>query len=246
LPESTVSYLEWRGSSALAASSKDNHVMQLMADPAMAPLWLAMAANFQKQQRASKASAPPLTMPEVVSLLQNPAVFGIIELPHAAEASPGGKPPKRMAVFVVYDATGKANLIGKLEAAADTRGPNPQAITHFEFGGTSVEVRSSRTGQRYSAMAGSYFFASDHKRIIEQLISRFSSAAVPVDSITQRPEYAEVRKFVATGGALEFFARMPDVRDMIPSNAKNQNGLHMMVSGWWKDTNGVYFDSYIQ
>ncbi|HVB87165.1 MAG TPA: hypothetical protein VNK23_10940 [Candidatus Dormibacteraeota bacterium] len=230
LPVSTVSYVEWRGSNALAASSKDNHVMQLMADPAMAPLWLGMAANFQKQQRESKASAPPLTMPEVVSLLQNPAVFGIIELPHAAEVSPGGKPPKRMAVFVVYDATGKADLIGKLEAASDTRGRNPQTITHYDFGGTSVEVRSSKTGASYSALAGSYFFASDHKRTIEQLITRFSSAAVPADSITQRPEYAEVRKFVATGDAFEFFARMPNAHDMIPSNAKNQNGQRFLKS----------------
>ena len=230
LPESTVSFVEWRGSSSLAASSTDNHVIQLMADPAMAPLWLGLAANFEKQQRQSKSPAPPLTMPEVVSLLQNPAVFGAIELPNASEVSPDGKPPARMALFVVYDATGKAALIAQLEAASQTSGPNPQTITHYDFDGTSVEVRSGKTGESYSALSGNYFFASDNKATIEQLVTRFSGAAMPADSITQRPEYAEVRKFVGSGGAFEFFARMPAMSDVIPSTPKNPNGEKFLKS----------------
>ncbi len=230
LPASTMSYVEWRGSDALAASSKDNHVMQLMADPAMMPLWLGMAADFQKQQRASKAPAPPLTMPEVISLLQNPAVFGLMEMPRAADASPAGKPGPRIAAFLVYDATGKAALIEKWESATETRGPNPPKVTHYQFSGTSVEVRSSKTGASYSAQVGSYFLTSDRKRTIEQLIARFSSAAAPADSITQRPEYAEVRKFVGSGGVFEFFARMPNVRDVTPVDGKSQTGTKIIKS----------------
>ena len=224
LPASTVSYVEWRGSGALAATSQENHVIQLMEDPAMAPVWIGIAANFQKRQQESKAPAPPLSMPEVVSLLQNPAVFGIIELPRPRDVSPGGKAAPRIAAFMVYDATGKTDLIAKWRAATETRGQNPLTITHYDFDGTSVEVRSGKTGEGYSALAGKYLVASDRKRIVEQLITRFSSASAPANSITQRPEYAEVQTFVGPGGALEFFGRMPDVGELIPPNAKNQNG----------------------
>ncbi len=224
LPASTVSFVEWRGSNALAANSQENHVLQLLADPAMTPLWLGMAANFQQQQKESKAPAPVLSMPDVLSLLQNPAAMGVVQLPRAAEATAAGKPAARMAVFVVYDATGKTELIEKWETATETRGPHPPKVTHFDFGGTSVEVRSTGKGQSYLAQAGNYFVASDQKATIEELITRFSSAATPADSVTQRPEYAEVQKFVGSGAALDFFARMPNVRELMPTNAKNPAG----------------------
>jgi hypothetical protein len=224
LPASTVGFVEWRGSNALAADSAENHVVQLMADPAMAPLWLGMAADFQTRQQASKAPAPALSMPEVLSLLQNPAVFGVIELPHAAEAAPAGKPAARMAVFLAYDATGKTALIEKWDTATEVRGKHPPKVTHYDFDGTTVEVRNRGKGESYLAQSGHYFLASDQKAAIEELIARFRNTDAPADSITQRPEYAEVQKFVGSGAALDFFARMPNLRELTPANPKNPAG----------------------
>lgn len=232
LPASTIGYVEWHGSSALEASAQENHLIQLMADPAMAPVWLQMAAGFQQRQQASKMP-PVLSIPDVLSLLQNPAVFGVIELPRAADAPDPAKPPARMAVFVVYDATGKTALVQKWETATETRGPHPPVITHFDFDGTSVEERSRARGRSYLAMAGDYFVATDRKSTIEQLITRFAGAAAPADSVTQRPEYAQVKKFVEDGAVLDYFARMPDLHDLTPEKSKNPAaaniaaGLHL-------------------
>jgi hypothetical protein len=236
LPARTVAFVEWRGTSAISGDTQQNHVLQMMADPAMAPLWLGLASNFQKSQQDSKAPAPA-SLPELASLLQNPAVFGIIELPHTAEATPGGKPAQRATAFVVYDATGKAALIEKLQAATAAAGANPPTISHYDFHGVSVEVRSRKTAESYSALAGTYFLGADDKQTIEELIARFGSAAAPADSVTQRPEYAEVRKFIGTDAAIDYFARVPDLKEWIAADAKDKN-----VASAMKFINGLHLE----
>jgi hypothetical protein len=229
LPASTVGFVEWRGVSALSAAAQQNHVLQLMGDPAMAPLWLGVAANIQKSEENSKSPAPALNLPEVMSLLQNPVVAGIIEMRPGAEASPTGESAARVARFVVYDAKGKEQLIEKWEAASETRGPKPR---HLDFGGTSVAERTYANGNAdYTAMAGRYFVSSDKKAVVEELISRYGTAGAASDSITQRPEYAAVRKFIGSDGALDYFARMPNIKAwMAAPTDKNQNAFKFISS----------------
>ncbi|MGA9885277.1 MAG: hypothetical protein WBQ34_16300 [Candidatus Acidiferrales bacterium] len=232
LPRSTVAFAEWRGTGALTSAAQQNHVLQLMADPAMAPLWLGIAANVQKSEQNSKAPAPALSLPEVISLLQNPAVAGIIEMPHSAESSPATPLPSPLAMFVIYDATGKTQIIVKWQTATDTRGPKPPVVTHFDFGGTSVEARAYDKSTTYSAMAGHYFVVSDQKPAIEQLITRFQGSTSPADSLTKRPEYVEVQKVIGGEGAMDYFARVPDLHQWVATNAKgkNQAGLKFINS----------------
>ncbi len=227
LPSRTVAFVEWRGTSAIAGDTQQNHVLQMMADPAMAPLWLGLAANFQKSQQKSEASTPPLSLPELESLLQNPLVAGIVETPRGAEAASTGKPSSPVAMFVVYDATGKAELIQKLEAA-DARGKNVPTVTHFDFDGTTVEARTTKQNITYYATVGRYFVSSDKKAVIEDLITRYAAAGAPADSVTQRPEYAEVRKFIGSDAAMDYFARVPDLKEWIAADAKDKNAASAM------------------
>jgi hypothetical protein len=125
---------------------------------------------------------------------------------------------------LVYDATGKTALIEKWDTATEARGKNPPKVTHYDFGGTTVEVRDRGKSESYLAQSGHYFLASDQKAAIEELIARFRNADGPADSITQRAEYAEVQKFVGSGAALDFFARMPNLRELTPANPKNPAG----------------------
>ncbi|MGH9640676.1 MAG: hypothetical protein ACRD3Y_11480, partial [Bryobacteraceae bacterium] len=231
MPASTVALAEWHGTSALTGTAQQNHVLQLMADPAMAPLWLGIAENVQKSEQNSKAPAPALSLPEVVSLLQNPAAAGIMEMPHTA-SSTASKSPSPLAMFAIYDATGKTQIIEKWQTATDTRGPKPPVVTHFEFGGMSVEARTYDKSTTYLAMAGHYFIVSDQKPVIEQLIARFQGSTSPADSLTKRPEYAEVQKFIGAEGALDYFARVPDFHQWVATNAKDkkQAGLKFINS----------------
>jgi hypothetical protein len=228
LPVRTIGFMEWRGMGAISGDAQQNHVLQMMADPAMTPFWLGIAANIQQSQQKSKAPAPPLSLPEAVSLLQNPGVFGIIELPHTATVTAGGKTASPVTAFIVYEATGKAALIEKLQAGTATAGPNAASISHYDFHGVSVEVHSRKTGESYSALAGTYFLAADNKQTIEQLITRFASAAAPADSVTQRPEYATVRKFIGSEAAIDYFVRVPDLKGWIAADTKDKNAASAM------------------
>jgi hypothetical protein len=231
LPENTVALVEWHGTSALAAAAQQSHVVQLMDDPGLAPLWLGIAANVQKSEQNKKGPAPALSMTEVVSLLQNPAAAGIIEIPRAAENA-AAKNSDPVAMFVVYDSTGKAAIIQKWESATETRGPKPPKLSHFDFSGTSVDVRTYEKSTTYLATARHYFVMSDQKTVIEELIHRFGQSNAPADSLAQRPEYAEVQKFVGSDGALDFFARVPNIRDLASAAAKGKNpaGLKFIES----------------
>lgn len=237
LPANTVAFVEWAGTGALSGAAQQNHVLELASDPGLAPLWLGLAEDFQKSRQNGKAPPPPLSLPEIASLLQNPAAAGIIEIPRAADgATTAGKAAAPAAMFVVYDASGKTAIIDKWENAAEAGGPKAATVTHFDFGGTTVEARTRDKETTYSAMAGHYFVASSEKPVIEELIARFGgSGARPPDSLAQRPEYAEVRKFIGTGGAFDYFARVPNLKEWMPANEKDKNraaakllaGLHL-------------------
>jgi hypothetical protein len=228
LPVRTVAVVEWRGAKALGGEGQQNHVLQLLGDPSLAPLWLEIAADFQKQ-RQSHAAAPPLSLSDILSLVQNPAAAGIIEVPQAAENSgrsdsaSGDKPGAPVATFMVYDATGKADILKKWETATVANGPNAAVVRHFNFAGAPIEERAYKTGATYLAMAGHYFVVSNEKQVIEQLITRFSSSDLPSDSLEARPEYVEVQKFIGSDAAFDYFARMPDLKQWIAASAKEKS-----------------------
>lgn len=235
LPARTVAYVEWHGAAETSAAQQ-NHVLQLLRDPGLIPLWLGIAADFEQQQRARKAPAPPLTLPDIVSLIQNPATAGIIEMPSAAGNSQAAVSTPPAATFLVYDAAGKSDIIEKWEAATETQGPKPPAITHFDFDGTSVEERSYGKSTTYLAMAGHFFVVSDQKPVIEHLITRFSAKDAPSDSLAQLPEFLDAQKFLGPDVAFDYFARVPNLKEWVLADTKGKNpantlkfidGLHL-------------------
>lgn len=237
LPARTVAYVEWHGAGEISGATQQNHVLQLLSDPALTPLWLGMAVNFQKQQRAKKAAAPPLSLADIVSLMQNAAAAGIIEMPQAAGSTTSTNGNSPLAVFVAYDATGKADIIEKWEAARGPRGPKVPVITHFNFDGTSVEERAYDKSATYLAIAGHFFVVSDQKTVIEQLITRFSAKDAPSDSLAQLPEYVSAEKYLGPDAAFDYFARVPDLKELTLADAKRKNQANAL-----KFINGLHLE----
>jgi hypothetical protein len=246
LSPNTVFYAEWRGSKFLADAQQKNHVLQLLLDPAFTPVWSAATAELQQraQKAGGQAANPALAplVPEMISLLENPLAFGFVVNPTAIKAAAPDMPESPFAYFLVFDTTGKADLIQKWKALAAAGNKTPADVTKYDFGGTSVEVRTTGKNKSYSAQAGNYFVSSDRKQVIEDLITRFQSASVPAASLTQIPEFAQSRKYVGDNAALEFFARVPDMSQWNPTekNAKSMlqvvksihlEKIHVMASG---------------
>jgi len=213
LSPNTLFYVQWSGRSSLMDAEKKNHVLQLMEDPAMAPVWVMAAMHMQQGMKVPANPATALSPTDVLSFLDNSATFGVAAVTDAPKPAGPDSVAPRFGSFLIYDGTGKASLIQKIRSrlASGNAGKGPAEMTKYDFGGTPVEVWTTGKNVSYSAQAGNYFLVSDQKEIIEDLIGRFRQPARPATSVTQLPGYAEMRKFIGSDSALEYFARIPDV-----------------------------------
>jgi len=222
LSPNTLFYVEWRGKAFLTDAEKKNHVLQLMQDPAVAPLWIAAESHLQQGVQKNSGAAAAMILPDAMSLLDNPVVFGLVANPDVTKSSAPDKAASPIAFFFVYDTTGKTDLIQKWKALSQVGSKAPIEVAKYDFGGTSVEVRTTGKNVSYNAEAANYFLLSDRKQVIEDLITRFRSADRPATSIAQIPEYEQMQKYIGTDAALEFSGRIPNVSELTASdkNAK--------------------------
>jgi hypothetical protein len=218
LPEDTILCAEWRGTAFLSGADQKNHVLQLIEDPAFAPGWFALAANFQR----AKQKPGGLEFSDVLSLLKNPIVFGVAALPQAPASSASDDPPSPFGFFAVYDSTGQTTLIDKWKASVQNNSNTKSAVTAYDFSGTRVEVRGTGPSTAYSAQVSNYFLASNQKEIIEGLIARFRGADHSAKSLGQLTAYRDLQKFIGPDAAFSWYARIPDVDQWkIPPASRN-------------------------
>jgi len=222
LSSDTILYVHWRGKTFASGADEKNHVLQLLQDPDFVPLRNAMVKLAQRNS-GKDSTAPPVEFAEILSLLENEAALGVVMNPAPANADAGGGAPTSGTLFV-YDATGKTALIEKLRAILRANGKEPPVLTTYDFGGTHVEVRATSTGPSYSARTAKYFLIADQKQLIEDLIGRFSSAEKPASAVTLLPEYKAVQPYMGADSSLEFFARMPNVNQLIRPDVQNTSG----------------------
>jgi hypothetical protein len=210
LSPGTVFCVAWRGTASLSGADQKNHVLQLLHDPALAPAWVALAAAFQQRNQKAEGPAAVLGLPDITSLLENPLVLGFDSVSDGTRSpGPNGR-PSRFGFFIVYDATGKTSFIDKWKAAAQSSDKTHSQVTTYDFGGTSVEVRTAGASVTYSAQASRYFVLSDQKQIVESLITRFCSTDGTAASLGQLIAYRDLQKFIGSDAALEWYARIPD------------------------------------
>lgn len=232
LPPDTIFYVQWRGMDLVRAAEKRNHVLQFLQDPDVAPLWASLAVNLQKHETRHGQPAATISLPDIVSLMDNPAIFGLIPSAEPREtragesASPLAKGRPQHGGFLVYDATGKHELIEKLRSQRQEQDNLTVQVTHFKFGGIEIEERTDAKSVSYTAFAGHYFLMSDRKQTIEELISRFGDNGESKTPVARIPHYDEVHKFVGADDAVESFARVPDLNEWQSGDAKTQAAVN--------------------
>jgi hypothetical protein len=233
LPPDTFFFVKWNGSNSLKDAKAKNHLLQLLADPEVAPLEIAGAAYLGQSlaKESAKNSGPQL--PDWISLLENPVVLGFTmpAKPASAVKGPSEKNPPGM--YFVYDGTGKKALLEKLDADSRAKKKDTAKFSKYDFSGVSVEVSESTDEPSYTAYVGSYYVASNRKSLEEDLITRFHGALAPATSITQGVGYRATRKYTGENACIEMFGQMPDIAKLIPDDPKNPTtgkivaGLHL-------------------
>ena len=221
LPADTLFYLQWRGLSSQPDAAKKNHLLQLWGDPDFAAVRVAIAMAFQRSVAAKGNSPSAADIMSFLPLLDNSAIVGFTVPPASSKPSQGSDVASRVASFVVYDATGKDDLIRKLKKIAEANGKDDAIVRSYDFGGTSVDVRTEKETS-YSARAANYYIASNRKEVIEDLIARYRAADKPSTSIAQLAEYQAVRPYMDPDAAVSFLGRVPDLNKLIPSDPKSR------------------------
>jgi hypothetical protein len=224
LPPSTLFYLQWRGKSFLGDADKKNHVLQLLEDPDFEALRQTLAKDFLQRQQKDGSAAPPVQLSDLISLLDNPAAAGLIVGPADSKSVSPGDTSGLGGLFLVYDVTGKTDLVQKLKAVAEANSKEKPKITTYNFGGTSIEVRvqGADANTSYSARAANYLLFATQKEVIEDLVTRYGGANKPATSVAQLPEYQSIRPYVGSDAAIEYFARVPDLDKWTPSSSNAQ------------------------
>ncbi|MGB6076007.1 MAG: hypothetical protein WBG29_10255, partial [Candidatus Acidiferrales bacterium] len=192
LPADTWAYLSWGGTASLKAVSGTNSVLRLWNDPAFTAFLENSIATVSHAGGAQKSELTPEQTAEILSALENAAVIGFMNNPENSQGIEHGSP----GYFLIYDATGKKELIEKLRRERDAHTTERPTVSTVPIGGVSVEKRVSKGGgTSYEAQAASYYIIAGSRHAMAELLARFGTGGAPGASFTQAADFpAECRE----------------------------------------------------
>ena len=233
LPAKTMFYLIWRGTPS-GDARKSNALLSLWDDPDFAASRAAFVESLfsesQRQNDNSKPSREELT--QYASLLDNPFVIGYLPHPDsAAHAKPDAakSAPAWNGMFFVYDRSGKEELLTKAVLrlrAADGQIPK---LTPLTVAGVSALRIERKSVVNYWAETGKFAVSAGELPVFEEILKRLAGKG-DSSNLAQSPAYQEAKPLL-TGGLLEFFLRVPDVKEFAPAaNTTTPQNLAMLNS----------------
>jgi hypothetical protein len=183
LPADVWAYVSWGGTASLNSVSSTNSVARLWTDPGFSAFMARAIAGFAPG--AEPNGLTPERVAQIFSALENQWVVGLISEPQESEAA-GHNP---FSAFLIYDATGKQDLVTMLRQEHDRRSPQAMKKSSIPVGDVTVEKRSYGTGATYQAQAGVYFISTDSLRAMEELIPRLEARNASGVSFTQAADF---------------------------------------------------------
>jgi hypothetical protein len=190
LPADTWAYLSWGGTNSLQAVSSTNSLVRLWADPSFRA-WLENTIGTVSHPGGPTQplfGMNPGQTAEFFSILENSAVVGFT---NKQEANGG--------YFLIYDATGKQDLLDTLRRERDAKSP-PLSRSSLPVGDVTVEKRQFEKSVTYEAQAGPYLINTNSLAEMEELLPRFESRRAPTAPFTAGADFpAECRELSRPG-----------------------------------------------
>ena len=220
MPARTTFYVIWRGTPT-GDARKSNSLLALWDDPDLAPLRAAALQNMQSSspKDSSKPQMSRAEIEETSSLLENSLVLGYIGKPEtkAAAAKSGDHPWNGL--FFVYDRTGKEVLLAKtiLRFRSQEKEP-PQASTITVAGAPALKL-ARKDSVTYWTERGKYAVGAADLGVFEEILARLDGKP-SASSLAQNAAYQEAQQMLR-GGLLEFFLRVPQLKDFAPEAPAN-------------------------
>jgi hypothetical protein len=219
----TSFYLIWRGAPAPEVR-KANSLLALWDDPDFAPVRSAMAAGMlsNANEKSPQEKLTPEELGEFASLLENSFTLGYVSESakrsranaEAANSSAAGeaKRPAWNGVFFVYDRTGKEALLAKAVLRMRAEEKEVPQLSQITIGNVSVLKVERKSDVSYWAEQGKYAVSTGERSVMEDLLSRLDGKSASGASLMQSAAYQEAKPTLG-GGLLEFFLRIPDLKE---------------------------------
>jgi hypothetical protein len=228
LPARTIFYLIWRGTPT-GDIRKSNSLMALWDDPDFAPARAALLNNLMSDSK-KKGDGNGLTREEISSyatLLDNSFTIGYLprEGPAPKPATPGGTVPAWTGTFLVYDRTGKEQLLSKAVLRLRANSGEIPTVSEVTIAGVKALKLERKTGTNYWAETGNYAVAASEPAVFEEILKRVTQKTEG-SSVTELAAYREAKPLLS-GGVVEFFLRVPEIKEIAgdPDSASPQMKL---------------------
>ena len=219
LPASVRFYVHWRGTKTLDAVQGKNGLLRLWVDPDFAPIRRELMARAfgTSWLKTNEKSVRPEQLAVLLPLFENEAIVGSLNLPGSKAAAgagnsgaPGGAAHDASGYdgFVIYDGTGKADLIQKAKALSLKTGAGAAEIHSYMLGKIKIESVERAGGTDFTAQVGNYYLSAGRKELIEELVRRFDAKAPAGASLADDAEWKKTRANFGSGAILEFFVRL--------------------------------------
>jgi hypothetical protein len=163
-------------------------------------------------------------------------------------------------------------VAGSMIVAEDSSGPTTFLDIAYPY--KDPKTGTQRRKFYYLAVTPQMLVGAPRKAMLRETIQRLSSHgdASPVAGLLANPDFSRMRSLLPeklSGLSGSDLTQIPwdqlfsQLEGQIAQGAKQKNGqqppdfgwlksdlisrhLHIALSGWWKDSGGVYFDSYLQ
>jgi hypothetical protein len=220
MPARTTFYVIWRGTPAGDARNA-NALLALWDDPDLAPLRAATLQNMQSSS-AKDPSKPQLSREEIEqtsSLLENSFVLGYLRKPETKAATAKSTDHPWNGIFFIYDRTGKELLLAKTVLRFRTQEKEPPQVSTITVAGAPALKIARKDSVNYWTERGKYAVGAADLSVFEEILARLDGKSAG-QSLAQTSAYQEAQP-VFHGGLLEFFLRIPQLKDFASSLPAN-------------------------
>lgn len=220
LPARTLFYIIWRGT-PVGDARKSNNLLALWDDPDLAPLRASALQNLQSSS-AKDPSKPQLSREEIEqtsSLLENSFVLGYLRKPETKSAAAKSAEHPFNGMFFVYDRTGKELLLAKTVLRFRSQEKEPPQVSTVTVAGAPALKIARKNDVTYWSERGKYAVGAADLAVFGEILARLD-AKPSGNSLAQVAAYQEAEP-ILHGGVLEFFLRIPQLKDFAPDVPAN-------------------------
>ena len=220
LPARTIFYLAWHGTPT-GQARQQNALLALWDDPDLAPTRAALLQNMQNDS-AKNSSKPAMSTQEIEetsTLLENSFVLGFVRKSEIQAAAAKSTERPWNGIFFLYDRTGKEALLAKTILRFRSQEKEPPKVSQITVAGAPALKIERKDNTTYWTDHGKYAVSAGELSVLEELLARIDGKASG-SSLGQMAAYQEAKPLLS-GGLLEFFLRIPQLKEFVPETAPN-------------------------